>query len=471
MNVAAERVQAATRDRILVVDDDPGFSEVVDLLLSGAGYRTEMKSTVRDALKAMHTGSVDLVITDLKLPDATGLDAIRAVREIDADVPIILMTSYSSVESAVEALRSGALDYVIKPFNNDAFLFTIDRALNERRMRRENALLRRHLRKAWAEHRIVGESQGMQRVVELARRVAPSDANVLILGESGTGKELVARMIHRASGRGDGPFVALNCGAIPSELLESELFGHEKGAYTGATQASEGLIREAHGGTLFLDEISELAPALQVKLLRVLQDREVRPVGGRQIHQVDVRFLAASNRDLKALMDAGQFRADLFYRLNVINIHVPPLRDRGDDVMRLAAHFIEGYGRKLGKRIAGMTPDLAAFLAQHPWPGNVRELENLIERAVILADSDQISLREIAETLPAPCQACVVPTMAETPLSVEDYIREVVTRFQGRYTEVELARALGIGRKALWVRRRQWGMPRPQRPVGGGERT
>ncbi len=260
MNLAAERIDVKRRERILVIDDDSGFAEVVQLLLAGEGYRTEMASTARDGLKAVHAAAIDLVITDLKLPDATGLDAIRSVREIDREIPIILMTSYSSVESAVKALRNGAVDYIIKPFNNDDFLHAVERALNERRMRRENALLKKSLHKAWAERRVIGESSGIHRVLDLVRKVAPSDANVLIWGESGTGKELVARSIHRGSHRTDGPFVAINCGAIPSGLLESELFGHAKGSFTGATHATEGLIREAHGGTLFLDEISELPP-------------------------------------------------------------------------------------------------------------------------------------------------------------------------------------------------------------------
>jgi DNA-binding NtrC family response regulator len=281
MNLVGERIEVKRRERILVIDDDPGFSEVVQLLLAGEGYRTDTAANVKDGLRAVHAAAVDLVITDLKLPDATGLDAIRALRELDRELPIILMTSYSSVESAVEALRNGAVDYVIKPFNNDDFLHAVERALAERRIRRENALLKRSLRKAWADRRMIGESPGMRRVTELVRKVAPSDANVLIWGESGTGKELVARNIHRASHRAEGPFVAINCGAIPAELLESELFGHAKGAFTGATHATEGLIREAHGGTLFLDEIAELPLPLQVKLLRVLQDREVRPVGGK----------------------------------------------------------------------------------------------------------------------------------------------------------------------------------------------
>jgi DNA-binding NtrC family response regulator len=468
MNLAGERIEVKRRERILVIDDDPGFSEVVQLLLAGEGYRTETAGTVRDGLRAAHAAAADLVITDLKLPDATGLDAIRALRELDRELPIILMTSYSSVESAVEALRNGAVDYIIKPFDNDDFLHAVERALAERRMRRENAALKRTLRKAWADRRVIGESPGMRRVADLVRKVAPSDANVLIWGESGTGKELVARSIHRGSHRAEGPFVAINCGAIPAELLESELFGHTKGAFTGATHANDGLIRESHGGTLFLDEIAELPLALQVKLLRVLQDREVRPVGGKQVIQVDTRFVAATNRDLKALMEKGGFREDLFYRLNVINIHVPPLRERGEDVRRLADHFVESYGRKLGKPIRGIGDDLAAFLGRYHWPGNVRELENLIERAVILADSDILTCKDLAETRSASGGRRGGPAGGDRPLSVEQYIQEVVRRFQDRYSETELARALGIGRKALWMRRRQWGL---QRSRASGRKT
>jgi DNA-binding NtrC family response regulator len=463
MSAAAERVRAVVRERILVVDDDPGLAEVVQLLLAGEGYRTEMAGTVREGLRAVHAGVVDLVITDLKLPDATGLDAIRALRELDRELPIILMTSYSSVESAVEALRAGAVDYIIKPFNNDDFLHAVARALAERRMRRENALLKRSLRKAYADRGIIGESAGIRRVLDLVRRVAPSDANVLVLGESGTGKELVARSIHRASGRADGPFVAINCGAIPAELLESELFGHVKGAFTGATATTEGLIREAHGGTLFLDEIAELAPGLQVKLLRVLQDREVRPVGGKQVFTVDVRFVAATNRDLEELVAGGRFREDLFYRLNVIGIEVPPLRERGKDVRLLADHFVALHARKLGKKIRVIAPDLAQFLERHAWPGNVRELENLIERAVILADGETLTTAALSDGLAKAAGRRGAPPAPERVLSVEEYIQDTVTRYQDRYSETELARALGIGRKALWTRRRQWGLARSAR--------
>ena len=454
----------ARRERIIVIDDDSGLTEVIVMLLSGEGYRVEHAATVRAGLAQIAATEFDLVITDLKLPDGTGVDAIRVIKEIQRDLPIILMTSYSSMESAIGALRNGAVDYIIKPFDNENFLHATERALNERRVLRENAILKRNLSKVKAELEIIGNSEGIKRVIGLMRRVAPSDASVLIRGESGTGKELVAVGIHMASPRGDGPFVPINCGAIPAELLESELFGHAKGAFTGATHTTEGLIREAHGGTLFLDEISELAPRLQVKLLRVLQDREVRPVGGKQVYKVDVRFIAATNRDLTQAMTEGQFREDLFYRLNVISIHVPPLRERADDVRLLAQYFIDRHSRRMGKRIHAMSNDLGEFLAQYSWPGNVRELDNLIERAVILADAEVLTSKDLTDMLPEAAKPSAAATHAaqaeDKPLSVEDYMRRTVERYQDRYSEIDLANMLGIGRKALWMRRRLWGLNR-----------
>ena len=456
--------QALRNECILVIEDDPGVGESVRLLLDRLGCQTELATTGTAGLARAQSGEFDLLITDLRLPDRDGLSIIRSVRDSGLDLPVILMTSFSSLDTAIEALRCGALDYIIKPFSNDDFCHAVKRALNERRMRREDAVLKRNLKNAFVNNRIIGESGGIKRIFELVAKVAASDANVLIQGESGTGKELVAQAIHDASPRAEGPFVPINCGAIPSELLESELFGHTKGAYTGAVAASEGLIREAHGGTLFLDEISELAPALQVKLLRVIQEKQVRPLGSKHVYHSDVRFLAATNRDLKQAMEQGQFRADLFYRLNVINIHVPPLRERGNDVEILARHFIELHGRRLGKRITSMTEDLGKFLHSYHWPGNVRELENLIERAVILADGEVLSCQDLVDVVPnaintAPPDQFTTQAL-EQALSIENYIEEFVRRYQYHYSESELAAMLGIGRKALWVRRNRWGLRR-----------
>ncbi len=429
-------------ERVLVIDDDPGLAEVIELLLSREGYAAECVGTVKAGLKRIGAVEVDLVITDLKLPDGTGLDAIRAIRASHAELPIIMITSYSSMENAIAALRAGAVDYIIKPFDNDEFLHSVARALNERRIIRENAVLRRNLKNAYDARPIVGDSPGIRRVGELVRKVASSDASVLISGESGTGKELVALRIHFSSPRADKPFVPVDCGATPREALEEELFGH---------------LKSGTGGTLFLDEISELAPALQLKLLRVLEEKAVRPL--------DVRFVAATRRDLAAAIERGQFRKDLYYRLSVISIQVPPLRERGADTLLLARHFAEHYARKLGKRIGGFDAEFSAFLKNYPWPGNVRELENMMERAVILADSELLTGRDLAEVAPAlPMVRAVAPLPGGArPLAIEEYIREVIERFQDSHSETELARILGIGRKALWMRRRQWGLKRTRK--------
>jgi DNA-binding NtrC family response regulator len=457
---------AVRNERILVIEDDPGVGEAVMMLIAKMGCHAELATDGAAGVARARVEPFDLLVTDLRIPEMDGLAVIRNVRESGLDLPMILMTSFSSLDGAIQALRAGAVDYIIKPFENDDFRHAIERALNEQRMRRENARLKRDLRKATGTHKILGNSAGIRKVLDLIERVAQADANVLIHGESGTGKELVAQAIHDGSARANGPFVPINCGAIPGELLESELFGHVKGAYTGAVAASEGLIREANGGTLFLDEISELAPALQVKLLRVIQEKQVRPLGSKHVYQVDVRFLAATNRDLKQAMERGQFRADLFYRLNVINIHVPPLRERGSDVELLAKHFVEQHSRRLGKRIAGMHDDMRAFLRSYPWPGNVRELENIIERAVILADDDLVSCKDSVDVsgsveLTGNAQR-VADEALEKTLSIEQYIEEFVRRHEGAHSESELAAMLGIGRKALWVRRNRWGLKRAQ---------
>lgn len=443
---------SARRERLLVIDDDPGLAEVIELLLEREGYAVQHASTLKRGIELAATEEFDLAVTDLKLPDGTGLDAIQRIRHDHPWLPIILITSYSSMESAIAALRAGAVDYLIKPFDNDEFLHSIGRALNERRIQRENVALKRSLKNTYRARPIIGESAEMRRVVELVRKAAPSDASVLVTGETGTGKQLVALALHYASRRADALFIPVDCGAIPRDQVERELFGAAR---------SEGLVREADGGTLFLDEVSELAPALQAKLSRVLEEKAV----GRS-DPVDVRFIAATQRDLGALVERGRFRSDLYYRLNVISIRVPPLRERGADVLLLARHFADQQARKLGKRIAGFDAEFSAFLRNYPWPGNVSELANLIERAVILAESESLTGRDLAEVAPAlPMVRAATPLTGGTrPLAIEEYIREVIERFQDSHSETDLARMLGIGRKALWMRRRQWGLKRARKP-------
>ena len=455
---------APHRAHILVVDDDRSIGECVQILLQRAGHACTVVDQGKDAMQALGAQPFDLVITDLRLPDASGLDIVGAAKQAGSDTAVILMTSFSSIESAIEALRKGANDYIIKPFDNDDFMFSVERALDERRTRLENAALKRNLKKVLSRNAIVGQSERIKRLLALIERVACTEANVLIQGESGTGKELVAQAIHFEGHRAGGPFVPVNCGAIPAELMESELFGHVKGAFTGAMAASDGLIQEASGGTLFLDEISELPLHLQVKLLRVIQERQVRPLGATQSRAVDTRFVAASNRNLKACAESGTFRADLYYRLNVITIHVPPLRERGGDIELLARRFMQQYARRLGKTIRGMGPDFLDFICQYDWPGNVRELQNVIERAVILADSDLLTCSELEEPVERPAAQPAAANRQGAPLSVEDYIKDIVLRYQDTHSEIALAAMLGIGRKALWVRRRNWGLYRDREP-------
>jgi DNA-binding NtrC family response regulator len=454
-----ETLSAPQKERVLVVDDDESIGTCVAMLLEQAGYSCHVCNRGRDGLQKLREEEFDAVISDLRMPDASGLDVVAMARERNPEAVVMLMTSYSSIESAIEALRRGANDYIIKPFDNDDFLFSFQRALEARRLRRENQFLRKSLKKAYTKNTIIGDSEGIKRLHGLIRRVADTEANVLIQGESGTGKELVAQAIHFSSSRAQQPFVPVNCGAIPSELIESELFGHAKGAYTGAVSASEGLIREASGGTLFLDEISELPLNVQVKLLRVLQERQVRPLGSNQAYHTDTRFLAASNRNLKECSEQGSFRADLYYRLNVITIQVPPLRERGRDIVLLAEHFMRQYVRKFGSPVERMSPEFVAFLNSYHWPGNVRELQNVIERAVILADSDALSANDLEEAIVAPVPPPPRSSAGDAlPLSIEDYIKDVVLRYQDSCSESQLAAMLGIGRKALWMRRKTWGL-------------
>ncbi len=454
--------------QILVVDDDRGIGDCVEMLLERAGHASVITRAGGDGLAQIERREFDLVITDLRLPDASGLDIVAAAKAAHPETQVILMTGFSSVESAIEALRRGANDYIIKPFDNDDFLFSVERALGERRTRMENAALRRSLKNAFTPHTIIGESDGVKRLLAMIQRVAATEANVLIQGESGTGKELVAQAIHFGGSRAHRPFVAVNCGAIPADLIESELFGHDKGAYTGATAARDGLIREASGGTLFLDEISEMPLGVQVKLLRVLQERQVRPLGSNQSYLTDTRFLAASNRNLKDSAEAGTFRTDLYYRLNVITIHVPPLRERGEDIELLARYFMRQFCARFGSRVTRMHKEFVDFLYRHPWPGNVRELQNVIERAVILADSDVLTLSDLEEVISAPAKEVVAPKGDGLPLSIEEYTKEIIVLYQDRYGEAELAALLGIGRKALWVRRRHWALYRQRDAAGAG---
>jgi two-component system NtrC family response regulator len=379
-------------DTILIVDDEKNYLVVLEALLSPEGYEIVTSEKAQEALRVIKEADVDLVLTDMKMPGMTGMELLEEAKKIKPEVPVIMMTAYGTIEMAVEAMKKHAYDYITKPFQNEELKLTIRKALDNYRLLKENRRLSEALSERYGYRNIVGKSKPMQKVYDLIAKVAQSKASVLITGPSGTGKELIAKAIHYESLRKDRPFISVNCGALAETLLESELFGHEKGAFTGAVSMKKGRFELADGGTLFLDEIGDMSPPLQVKLLRVLQEMEFERVGGTKTIKVDVRVLSASNRNLKDDVADGVFREDLFYRLNVIHIEVPPLRERMEDIRLLVNHFIEKYGNE--KKIE-LAPQTWEALYTHAWPGNVRDLENVIERAVVLNSEGLIDLKDL----------------------------------------------------------------------------
>lgn len=372
---------------ILLVEDKDSLRRVLRLTLENAGYTVAEAADARAALNEIANSRHRLVLTDLRMPNGSGLDVLRSARSADADVPVIVMTAFGSIDEAVQAMKDGAHDFLQKPVDSNHLLLLVDRALEQARLRTENILLREEWSRRYGFPRIIGESEVVKRAVAETQRVAQTEATVLLLGESGTGKELFARAVHHLSPRRDQPFVAINCAAIPETLIENELFGHERGAFTGASDRRQGKFELAGGGTVFLDEIGELPLGVQGKLLRAIEEKMIDRIGGRAPVAVDVRVVAATNKDLKTAVDNGQFRGDLFFRLAVFPIEIPPLRDRDDDVTLLARHFAAEIGRELRGREAQLSDEAVAALKLHRWPGNVRELENAIERACILSDT------------------------------------------------------------------------------------
>jgi len=437
--------------RILVVEDEVVVRSELKRLLQRTGHVVTEAGNVREAVEA-HLGAFDLIISDLRLPGGLGTELISQAE----DVPVLIMTSYASVRSAVEAMKEGAADYISKPFDPDELLLLVDKLLSQAQLGRQHAALKAESERAHPVHGMVGSSEPMKLVFERVSKAAPTDATVLVLGESGTGKELVARAIHAQSHRQNAAFIAVNCAAIPETLIESELFGYARGAFTGANSDRAGLVEAAHAGTLFLDEIGELPLQAQSRLLRVLQDGEVRRVGATGSRRADVRLVAATHRDLKKMSDAGTFRSDLYYRLRVVEVRLPPLRDRGADVLELAKVLGGRVAKKLGKPEPTFTEPALAALSHHHWPGNVRELENALERALILSDDVPLTpeLLGLEDSVAA-------PTVPPEDPSLEAYFRRFVDEHQGSLSETELARRLGISRKTLWERRLRFRIPRP----------
>jgi DNA-binding NtrC family response regulator len=387
---------------ILCVDDDAAVLTTFTAILERAGHRVVAVGNAAAALTVLARGGIDLVVSDYLMPDMTGLDLLESVRRDENEVPVIMVTGHGSIEHAVAAMRAGATDYVAKPVESRQLELAVDQALDLARLRRENRILKDQVRQLRDDHGIVGDSEPLKRVLELIRTVAPTRSTVLIQGESGTGKELVARVVHGWSDRADGPFISVNCAALPETLIESSLFGHEKGAFTGATRRVRGAFERASGGTLLLDEVTEMRPELQAKLLRVIQEQEFERVGGSASVRVDVRIVATTNRDLSAAVRAGEFRDDLFYRLAVVPVTLPPLRERKQDIPALVRRFADRAAREIGRRIDAVTPDALEGLAAYDWPGNVRELAHAVERAVILCPGTVLTAEVLRPGEPRP---------------------------------------------------------------------
>jgi DNA-binding NtrC family response regulator len=440
---------------ILVVDDDPALCELLEEILSGRGHRVKSARNVAEAWTVLHREEFDVVLTDLNMPGRGGIDFCAELHANRPDLPVIIMTAFGSLETAIAALRAGAYDFVTKPVDFDLLGFCLERALQHRQLQEKIRLLNDQVRLGRTEDTLLGASPAMQMIREQIARLADLDTSILIHGESGTGKELVARALHRQSRRSEGAFVAINCAALPESLLESELFGHVRGAFTDARDNRRGLFAEASGGTLFLDEIGELPLALQPKLLRVIEERKIRPLGGGAEIECDVRIVTATHRDLDEAVREGTFRSDLYYRLNVIPIDLPPLRARGNDILLLAQNFIADLAQRFGKSVTGLAEPAARRLLTYPWPGNVRELRNVIERAVALTAHDRITVQDLPESLQKPGGDLPLTGAPLDPLSLlplaemeRRYIDQVLDQVGGNRTLA--ARILGVDRKTLY---------------------
>jgi two-component system response regulator HydG len=449
------------RPKILVVDDDASHRRMLDAVLNAEGYEVSQAEDGQGAIAAVGGRFYDLILMDLRMAQVGGIEALKQIKEISPGIPIVIMTAYASVTTAVEALKSGAYDYLTKPLDIEELRVQVKKALHHRQLEQENLYLKERLGDRFDFARIIGRSAAMGRLFESVALVAPTEATVLITGESGTGKELIANAIHQNSPRRDRPFIKVNCAALPETLLESELFGHEKGAFTGAVARKQGRFHLAHTGSIFLDEIGEMALTTQAKILRVLQEREFEPLGSTHTAKVDTRVIAATNKNLAEEIQKGSFRQDLYYRLNVVTLEVPPLRDRREDIALLADFFLKRYAQKNRRHIKGFSPRAMDVLMRHGWPGNVRELENVVERAVIMARGEMITPGEFPDGLKDLDDAVEEAGLELTPgRSLRDVEREMVIRTLDETggNRTHAARLLGISRRTLQLKLKEYGI-------------
>ncbi len=448
------------KQKILIVEDEEKLRRVVELQLRSSGFEVEQAGTAEHGLKLIE--GVDLVLSDLRLPGKDGIEFLKLIRQQNSHIPVVLMTAFGTVENAVEAMKIGATDFLLKPFSLDHLIAVVNKALELGKLRDENRQLRQELGQRFQLDNIIGRSQAMQEIFATVMRVAPTRATVLLAGESGVGKDRIARAIHQHSPRKDKPFVKINCTAIPENLMESELFGYEKGAFTGANQSKPGKFEQADTGTVFLDEIGDVPPAMQVKLLRILQEREFERLGSNKTMKIDVRIVAATNVDLRAALEQGTFREDLYYRLNVVPLNIPPLRDRKEDIPVLADFFVEKLGRELESPVRTISKNAVAKLMEFNWPGNVRELENVLERSIVLAEGPELSASDIrldmapAARLHAMASNSFLPDGITLDQYEQQLIKEALKRANGNKSQA--ARLLGLTRNAFRYRLDQMGM-------------
>lgn len=441
-------------ERILVIDDEKSICDLLAVVFKKEGYEVKTTPSPRQGLELIKEESFDLLISDIKLPELSGMEVLKKVRKMQPELPVIMITAYGTIKEAVEALKIGALDYVIKPFDVEELKILVSKGLERRRLEEENIRLRRELAERYSFENMIGKSKKMEEIYGLIEKIAPTDTTVLIRGESGTGKEMAARAIHLLSQRRERPFVSINCGALPENLLESELFGHVKGSFTGAVSDKKGMFEVAHKGTLFLDEVGEMSPMTQVKLLRALQDKKIRRVGGTSEISIDVRIIAATNQDLKKNIAEGTFRDDLYYRLNVISFEMPPLREKKEDIPLLVTHFLKKHCNKMGRKLKRLAPEVFQVFENYHWPGNIRELENVIERVVAIEERETITQDCLPEELLSPSRKEVdlniYPgfNLNETIDSItREYLYEALERSRGNLKEA--ASLLGVNYRQI----------------------